>query len=141
MQTLKNFSNGSCHVYLRIYKEKEMPLTLLNGKDVNIITLYRVVNNEGGIKKMIENDAWEHVAVKCGFDVDDAQEVKITYVHYIDLLEWYFDLMKKKCMKDGIKENEASSSNAKEVEDVKVVESKDEPAMVIIVEVTGRKDD
>ncbi|MFS7951427.1 putative transcription factor & chromatin remodeling ARID family [Helianthus anomalus] len=82
--------------YLGIFKETEMCPTLLNGKPVNLITLYQVVKDYGGFKKVIEDDAWNSIAVQCGFDCEDAQEVKITYVRYVDLLEWYFDVMKFK---------------------------------------------
>ncbi|MFS7996633.1 putative transcription factor & chromatin remodeling ARID family [Helianthus anomalus] len=49
--------------YLGICKESEMPPTLLNVKYVNLITLYRVIKDQGGFKKVNEDNAWEEVAV------------------------------------------------------------------------------
>ncbi|MFS8004884.1 putative transcription factor & chromatin remodeling ARID family [Helianthus anomalus] len=56
--------------YLGICKEGEIPPTLLNGKDVNLITIYRVITKQGGLKKVDEDDAWEQVAVQCRFFVN-----------------------------------------------------------------------
>ncbi|MFS7944389.1 putative transcription factor & chromatin remodeling ARID family [Helianthus anomalus] len=66
--------------YLGICKEDEMPSTLLNGKYVNLITLYRVVNDLGGFKKENEENAWEVVALQTGFCCDDAIDTKISYI-------------------------------------------------------------
>ncbi|KAM0048714.1 putative transcription factor & chromatin remodeling ARID family [Helianthus debilis subsp. tardiflorus] len=74
--------------YLGICNENERHPTLHNGKDVNLITLYLVVNDQGGLKKVDEDGEWEQVAVQCGFDCDDAQDVKVAYLRYFDLLEW-----------------------------------------------------
>ncbi|MFS7984084.1 putative transcription factor & chromatin remodeling ARID family [Helianthus anomalus] len=106
--------------YLGICKEAEMPPTLHNGKPVNLITLYQVVKDYGGFKKVIEDDAWKKIAVQCGFDCKDAQEVKIVYVS---------------------EEHETGSSKVKNDERVKVEVNEDEPDLVIILEVTGRKDE
>ncbi|MFS8004881.1 putative transcription factor & chromatin remodeling ARID family [Helianthus anomalus] len=84
--------------YLGICKEGEIPPTLLNGKDVNLITIYRVITKQGGLKKVDEDDAWEQVAVQCRFFVVMLKMSKVSYVRYVDLLEWYFQVMKNKRM-------------------------------------------
>ncbi|MFS7949184.1 hypothetical protein Hanom_Chr06g00568561 [Helianthus anomalus] len=39
--------------------------------------------------KVIEDDAWNKIAMQYGFDCKDAQDPKIAYVRYVDMLEWH----------------------------------------------------
>ncbi|KAJ0433692.1 putative transcription factor & chromatin remodeling ARID family [Helianthus annuus] len=82
--------------FLGIVKPRDMPPKLLDGRDVNLLLLYRVVSLKGGIKKVIEDDSWAEVALEYGYEKDGGFEMKVSYVHYIELFEWYFDYMKKK---------------------------------------------
>ncbi|KAM0041014.1 hypothetical protein Hdeb2414_s0011g00361241 [Helianthus debilis subsp. tardiflorus] len=93
---------------------------------------------------VIEDDTWNKIALQCGFDCEDAQEVKIAYARYVELLEWYFDMMKikrKEKENNGSEEHEAGPSKAKDDEGVKIEENEEEPDLVIILEVTGKKDE
>ncbi|MFS7952941.1 hypothetical protein Hanom_Chr07g00612831 [Helianthus anomalus] len=54
----------------------------------------------------MESDIWDEIAFKCRYELDDAQVVKIAYIYYLELVEWYFDLMKRK--------QEKNASNAAE---------------------------
>ncbi|MFS7893382.1 putative transcription factor & chromatin remodeling ARID family [Helianthus anomalus] len=56
--------------FLGIFKEGTMPPTLIDGREVSLILLDRVVNVKEGIKKVIQDDAWDEVAVECGFEPD-----------------------------------------------------------------------
>ncbi|KAJ0861824.1 putative transcription factor & chromatin remodeling ARID family [Helianthus annuus] len=127
--------------FLGMCKEGEMPLTLLNGKPIELITLYRVVKEYGGFKKVGQDDAWDKIALQCGFDCDDDFEVKVAYVRYIELVEWYYEVMKSKCEKSESNKFEAGSSGSKDDKESNVIESEDEPDLVIIVEVTDKKDE
>ncbi|MFS7932251.1 hypothetical protein Hanom_Chr04g00365651 [Helianthus anomalus] len=62
--------------FLGIFKERVMPPTLLDGRE-------------------------DGIAFKCGYKPDDAQVVKIAYIYYLELVEWYFDFMKRKKEKDA----------------------------------------
>ncbi|KAM0071698.1 putative transcription factor & chromatin remodeling ARID family [Helianthus debilis subsp. tardiflorus] len=61
--------------FLSIVKERVMPPTLLDGRGVSLILLHRVVKGDGGFKKVMENDTWDEIAFKCGYDPDDAQVI------------------------------------------------------------------
>ncbi|MFS7979968.1 hypothetical protein Hanom_Chr10g00933901 [Helianthus anomalus] len=91
--------------YFGICKEGEMP-TLLNGKPV------------------IQDNAWNKVAEQCGFDCDDDYEVKVAYVRYIELVEWYFEFMKAKREKNEDNTHEAGTSGAKVDEESKTIDEK-----------------
>ncbi|KAJ0621518.1 putative transcription factor & chromatin remodeling ARID family [Helianthus annuus] len=64
----------------------EMPPKLLDGRDVNLLLLYRIVNLKGGIKKVLEDDSWAEVALEYGYEKVDGFEMKVSYVHYIECL-------------------------------------------------------
>ncbi|MFS8030279.1 putative transcription factor & chromatin remodeling ARID family [Helianthus anomalus] len=110
--------------YFGICKTSEMPPTLLNGKPVDLVALYEVVKEYGGFKKVIQDNAWNKVAINSGFDCDDDYEVKVAYVRYIELVEWYFELMKAKHEKNEDNTHEAGTSGAKDDEESKAVGEK-----------------
>ncbi|MFS7961458.1 putative transcription factor & chromatin remodeling ARID family [Helianthus anomalus] len=82
--------------FLGIFKEDTMPPTLIDKREVSLILLYRIVTVKGGLKKVTEDDLSAEVAVEYGFEQDDAHVVKVAYMYYIELIQWYFELMKKK---------------------------------------------
>ncbi|KAF5791103.1 putative transcription factor & chromatin remodeling ARID family [Helianthus annuus] len=131
--SMEDVINWFIPCFLGICKEGEMPPTLLNGKPIELITLYKVVKEYGGFKKVVQDDAWDNIALQCGFDCDDDFEVKVAYVRYIELVEWYYEVMKIKREKSGSNKFEVGSSDAKDNKEINVIESKDEPDLVIIV--------
>ncbi|KAF5789192.1 putative transcription factor & chromatin remodeling ARID family [Helianthus annuus] len=123
--------------FLGIVKERVMPPTLLDGRDVSLILLYRVVKGDGGFKKVMENDTWDEIAFKCGYDPDDAQVVKIAYIYYLELVEWYFDYMirkKEKIASDAAKE---ASKVIEEKTTGWVEDDTSDDDLVIVVEVAS----
>ncbi|KAJ0808857.1 putative transcription factor & chromatin remodeling ARID family [Helianthus annuus] len=134
--------------YFGICKTGEMPPTLLNGKPVDLVALYKVVKEYGGFKKVVQDNAWNKVDVQCGFDCDDDFEVKVAYVRYIELVEWYFELMKTKRERNEDNTHEAGSSGAKVDQESKVVDEKrngwiddsSDDDLVIVVDVTTNND-
>ncbi|KAM0006436.1 putative transcription factor & chromatin remodeling ARID family [Helianthus debilis subsp. tardiflorus] len=122
--------------FLRIFKENTMPLTLIVGREISLILQHRVVTVKDGIKKVIEDDLWDEVAFGCGYEPDDAHVVKVAYIYCIELIEWYFDLMKKKQDNNAPDANGANSKKAQE----EAVESEEESDFVISIEVTGNND-
>ncbi|MFS7987897.1 hypothetical protein Hanom_Chr11g01028221 [Helianthus anomalus] len=61
---------------LGICKKGETPSAFLKGKPVNCG--FDVVKDYGGFKKVKEDSTWNKIALKCGFECDVDQEVKIT---------------------------------------------------------------
>ncbi|KAJ0893364.1 putative ARID DNA-binding domain superfamily [Helianthus annuus] len=55
--SMEDVINWFIPCFLGICKEGEMPPTLLNGKAVELITLYKVVKEYGGFKKVVQDDA------------------------------------------------------------------------------------
>ncbi|KAM0001653.1 putative transcription factor & chromatin remodeling ARID family [Helianthus debilis subsp. tardiflorus] len=139
--SMEDVINWFIPCFLGICEEGEMPATFLNEKPVELITLYKVVKEYGGFKKVVQDDVWDKIALQCGFDCHDAYEVKVAYVRYIELVEWYYEVMKIKREKSRSNKVEAGSSGAKDYEGINVIESKDEPELVTIVEVTDKKDE
>ncbi|MFS7900855.1 putative transcription factor & chromatin remodeling ARID family [Helianthus anomalus] len=62
--------------FLGIFKAYFMPPTLIDGRDVSLILLHRIVAVKGGTKNVIEDDLWAEVAVDYGFEADDAYVIK-----------------------------------------------------------------
>ncbi|MFS8026349.1 putative transcription factor & chromatin remodeling ARID family [Helianthus anomalus] len=67
--------------FLGIFKKNTMPPTLIDGREISLILLHRVVTVKGGIKKVIEDDLWDEVAFKCGYEPDNAHVVKVAYIY------------------------------------------------------------
>ncbi|MFS8008085.1 putative transcription factor interactor and regulator CCHC(Zn) family [Helianthus anomalus] len=124
--------------FLGIVKECVMPPTLLDGRDVSLILLNRVVNGDGGFKKVMENDTWNEIAFKCGYDPDDAQVVKIAYIYYLELVEWYFDYMMRKKEKIA---SDAAKKASKVIEEKTTSWAEDDSSdddLVTVVEVASK---
>ncbi|KAJ0551156.1 putative transcription factor & chromatin remodeling ARID family [Helianthus annuus] len=122
--------------FLGIFKEDTMPPTLIDGREVSLILLHRIVTIKGGVKKVIEDDLWAKVAVEYGFEANDAHVVKVAYMYYIELIEWYFELMKKNGDTNAFVADGASTKDAQ----AEAVESEDEADLVITIEVAGNDD-
>ncbi|MFS7994457.1 putative transcription factor & chromatin remodeling ARID family [Helianthus anomalus] len=111
--SMEDVINWFIPCFLGICKESEMPPTLLNGKPVDLVTLYKNVKEHGGFKKVVQDNAWDKIAIQCGLDYDDDFEAKVAYVRYIELVEWYFEVMNIKREKSGSNKYEAGSSGAR----------------------------
>ncbi|KAF5776420.1 putative transcription factor interactor and regulator CCHC(Zn) family [Helianthus annuus] len=81
--------------FLGIVCEKAMPPELIDGRDLSLILLHRIVKLNGGFKEVMEKNLWDVIVAKYGYEPDDAYEVKVAYVYYLELVEWYFDFMRK----------------------------------------------
>ncbi|KAJ0719843.1 putative transcription factor & chromatin remodeling ARID family [Helianthus annuus] len=81
--------------FLGIVCEKAMPPELIDGRDLSLILLHRIVKHNGGFKEVMERNLWDVIAAKYGYEPDDAYEVKVAYIYYLELVEWYFDYMRK----------------------------------------------
>ncbi|MFS7977687.1 putative transcription factor interactor and regulator CCHC(Zn) family [Helianthus anomalus] len=108
--------------FLGIFKENVMPPTFIDGRDVSLILLHRIVTIKGGVKKVIEDDIWAEVAVEYGFEADDAYVIKF---------------MKKK----GDKNAAIAGEGSKKDERAEAVEKEDEAELVITIEVASSDDD
>ncbi|KAM0063402.1 putative transcription factor interactor and regulator CCHC(Zn) family [Helianthus debilis subsp. tardiflorus] len=96
--------------FLGIVCEKAMSPELIDGRDLSLILLHRIVKHNGGFKEIMEKDMWDVISVKHGYEPDDAYEIKVAYIYYLELVKWYFDYIKKERVrkKDGMA---GSSSN------------------------------
>ncbi|MFS8027489.1 putative transcription factor interactor and regulator CCHC(Zn) family [Helianthus anomalus] len=81
--------------FFGIVCEKAMPPELIDGRDLSLILLHRIVKHNGGFKEVMEKNLWDVIAAKYGYEPDDAYEVKVAYIYYLELVEWYFDYMRK----------------------------------------------
>ncbi|KAJ0958851.1 hypothetical protein HanPSC8_Chr01g0043451 [Helianthus annuus] len=104
--------------FLGIVKSREMPPKLLDGRDV------------------LEDDSWAEVALEYGYEKVDGFEMKVSYVHYIELFEWYFKYMKEK----GDKNAKAKEKDGKKNAQVKEVKTEDDADLVITFVVTDDED-
>ncbi|MFS7909751.1 putative transcription factor & chromatin remodeling ARID family [Helianthus anomalus] len=123
--------------FLGIFKENVMPPTLIDGREVSLILLHRIVTVKGGTRKVIEDDLWAEVAVEYGFDADDAYVIKVAYVYYLELIEWYFEFMKKQ----GDRNAAIAGEESKKDERAEAVEKEDEADLVVTFEVAVSDDD
>ncbi|KAJ0751988.1 putative transcription factor & chromatin remodeling ARID family [Helianthus annuus] len=123
--------------FLGIFKEDTMPSTLIDGREVSLILLHRIVTINGRIKNVIKDDLWDGVAVEYGIELEDTHVAKVAYIYYIELIKWYFKLMKKKGDTNALVVDGAITKNAQE----EAVESEDELDLVITIEVTSNDDD
>ncbi|KAM0048694.1 putative transcription factor & chromatin remodeling ARID family [Helianthus debilis subsp. tardiflorus] len=124
-------------LFLGIFKESVMSPTLIDGRDVSLILLHRIVTIKGGIKKVIEDDLWAEAAVEYGFEANDAYVIKVAYVYYVELIEWYFEFIKKK----GDKNAAIAGEGNKKDEQAEAVENEYEADLVITIEVASNDDD
>ncbi|KAJ0623407.1 putative transcription factor interactor and regulator CCHC(Zn) family [Helianthus annuus] len=121
--------------FLGIVCEKAMPPELIDGRDLSLILLHRIVKHNGGFKEVMEKNMWDVIAAKYGYEPDDAYEMKVTYIYYLELVEWYFDYMKKERERkeDGMAGN--SSNNCGWLD-----ESSDDDVVVKIEVTNNRKE-
>ncbi|KAJ0637710.1 putative transcription factor interactor and regulator CCHC(Zn) family [Helianthus annuus] len=121
--------------FLGIVCEKAMPPELIDGRDLSLILLHRIVKHNGGFKEVMEKNMWDVIAAKYGYEPDDAYEVKVAYIYYLELVEWYFDYMKKERGKKEDVMAGNSSNNGGWLE-----ESSDDEVMVKIEVTNNRKE-
>ncbi|KAI3820728.1 hypothetical protein L1987_08276 [Smallanthus sonchifolius] len=76
------------------------PPKLENGTEVDLFDLYMSVQKEGGNRKTSRENKWALLAVELGFNWDVGSNLRIIYVKYLDLLEWYYEVMTKKMHMD-----------------------------------------
>ncbi|KAJ0840702.1 putative transcription factor interactor and regulator CCHC(Zn) family [Helianthus annuus] len=121
--------------FLGIVCEKAMPPELIDGRDLSLILLHRIVKHNGGFKEVMEKNMWDVIAAKYGYEPDDAYEMKVAYIYYLELVEWYFDYMKKERERkeDGMAGN--SSNNCGWLD-----ESSDDEVVVKIEVTNNRKE-
>ncbi|KAF5822653.1 hypothetical protein HanRHA438_Chr01g0029541 [Helianthus annuus] len=83
----------------------------------------------------MEKNMWDVIAAKYGYEPDDAYEMKVAYIYYLELVEWYFDYMKKERERkeDGMAGN--SSNNCGWLD-----ESSDDDVVVKIEVTNNRKE-
>ncbi|KAM0028219.1 putative transcription factor interactor and regulator CCHC(Zn) family [Helianthus debilis subsp. tardiflorus] len=120
--------------FLGIVCEKAMPPVLIDGRDLSLILLHRLVKNNGGFDEIMEKDKWGEISVKYGYDADDAYEMKVAFIYYLELVEWYFDYIKKERAREKVGMAE-SSSNCGWIDD-----SSDDDVVVKIEVTNNRKE-
>ncbi|KAI3784155.1 hypothetical protein L1987_43249 [Smallanthus sonchifolius] len=54
-----------------------------------------LVKEEGGYSKVSKERKWALIARKLGLQWELSENLKITYMSYLDLLEWYYNKSKK----------------------------------------------
>ncbi|KAJ0755447.1 putative transcription factor interactor and regulator CCHC(Zn) family [Helianthus annuus] len=116
--------------FLGIVCEKAMPPELIDGREVSLILLHRIVRLNGGFKEVMEKNLWDVIAAKYGYEPDDAHEVKVAYIYYLELVEWYFDFMKGKRGKNTNVMAEKSNNNG-------WLEETSDDEVVVKIEVTN----
>ncbi|KAJ0724775.1 putative transcription factor & chromatin remodeling ARID family [Helianthus annuus] len=72
--------------FLGIVCEKAMPPELIDGREVSLILLHRIVRVRlnGGFKEVMEKNLLDVIAAKYGYEPDDAHEVKVAYIYYLN---------------------------------------------------------
>ncbi|KAM0045558.1 putative transcription factor & chromatin remodeling ARID family [Helianthus debilis subsp. tardiflorus] len=121
--------------FLGIVCEKAMPPELIDGRDLSLILLHRIVKHNGGFNEVMEKNMWDVIAAKYGYEPDDAYEVKVAYIYYLELVEWYFDYMRKERGKKANVMPGNSSNNGGWLE-----ESSDDKVVVKIEVTNNRKE-
>ncbi|KAM0058416.1 putative transcription factor interactor and regulator CCHC(Zn) family [Helianthus debilis subsp. tardiflorus] len=121
--------------FLGIVCEKAMPPELIDGRDLSLILLHRIVKHNGGFKEVMEKNMWDVIAAKYGYEPDDAYEVKVAYIYYLELVEWYIDYMRKERGKKANVMAGNSSNNGGWLE-----ESSDDEVVVKIEVTNNRKE-
>ncbi|KAJ0794825.1 putative transcription factor interactor and regulator CCHC(Zn) family [Helianthus annuus] len=121
--------------FLGIVCEKAMPPELIDGRDLSLILLHRIVKHNGGFEEIMEKDMWGDISVKYGYEADDAYEIKVAYVYYLELVEWYFDYIKKERAREKVGMAESSSNNCGWLDD-----SSDDDVVVKIEVTNNRKE-
>ncbi|MFS7914683.1 putative transcription factor interactor and regulator CCHC(Zn) family [Helianthus anomalus] len=116
--------------FLGIVCEKAMPPELIDGREVSLILLHRIVRLNGGFKEVMEKNLWDVIAAKYGYEPGDAHEVKVAYIYYLELVEWYFDFMKGKRGKNANVMDEKSNNNG-------WIEQTSDDEVVVKIEVTN----
>ncbi|KAI3754454.1 hypothetical protein L1987_54238 [Smallanthus sonchifolius] len=103
---LENLVKWFFNKVLNIQSEKPFPPKLSNDVEVKLLKLYMLVKEEGGYSKVSKESKWALIARKLGLPWELSENLKIIYMSYLDLLEWYYIKTKK----DKINMKESSSS-------------------------------
>ncbi|KAL9994969.1 putative transcription factor interactor and regulator CCHC(Zn) family [Helianthus debilis subsp. tardiflorus] len=118
--------------FLGIVCEKAIPPELIDGRELSLILLQRIVKLNGGFKEVMEKNLWDVIAAKYGYEPDDAYEVKVAYIYYLELVEWYFDFMRKERGKKANVMAENSNNNG-------WLEESSDDEVVVKIEVTNNR--
>ncbi|KAJ0717104.1 putative transcription factor interactor and regulator CCHC(Zn) family [Helianthus annuus] len=112
---------------------RPMPPVMTENRKVDLLSLYMIVERDGGYNSVTEDNLWPIIAKDMGFEYKDGEYMRTVYAMYLDILVYYykFKAVQTKAndserMKDKQDAPECSlerSTSAEEVKNVTEVES------------------
>ncbi|KAM0006262.1 putative transcription factor interactor and regulator CCHC(Zn) family [Helianthus debilis subsp. tardiflorus] len=90
---------------------RAIPPLLDDGRKINLLSLYIMVEKDGGYQSVTVDNLWPAIAKDLGFKYQDGDFIRIIYAMYLDVLVFYykFKSLQKKVQDKEMVEQEGSS--------------------------------
>ncbi|KAJ0698018.1 putative transcription factor interactor and regulator CCHC(Zn) family [Helianthus annuus] len=90
---------------------RAIPPLMDDGRKINLLSLYIMVEKDGGYQSVTVDNLWPAIAKDPGFEYQDGDFIRIIYAMYLDVLVFYykFKSVQKKVQDKEMVEQEGSS--------------------------------
>ncbi|KAF5761106.1 putative transcription factor & chromatin remodeling ARID family [Helianthus annuus] len=91
---------------------KPIPPQMSDNKKVDLLSLYMIVERDGGYRSVTNDNLWPVIAKDMGYEYQDGEYMRLIYAMYLDVLVYYYrvkDIQEKAHDKEMINEWESSS--------------------------------
>ncbi|KAJ0742217.1 putative transcription factor & chromatin remodeling ARID family [Helianthus annuus] len=90
---------------------RSIPPLLDDGRKIDLLSLYIMVERDGGYQSVTVDNLWPAIAKDLGFEYQDGDFIRVIYAMYLDVLVYYykFKSVQKKVQDKAMVEQEGSS--------------------------------
>ncbi|KAJ0797662.1 putative transcription factor & chromatin remodeling ARID family [Helianthus annuus] len=90
---------------------RSIPPLLDDGTKIDLLSLYIMVERDGGYQSVTVDNLWPAIAKDLGFEYQDGDFIRVIYAMYLDVLVYYykFKSVQKKVQDKTMVEQEGSS--------------------------------
>ncbi|KAJ0816892.1 putative transcription factor interactor and regulator CCHC(Zn) family [Helianthus annuus] len=107
---------------------RPIPPVMTENRKVDLLSLYMIVERDGGYNSVTEDNLWPIIAKDMGFEYKDGEYMRTVYAMYLDILVYYYkfkEVQKRADESEGMKDKqdapECSHGRSTSAEDIKKV--------------------
>ncbi|KAJ0582021.1 putative transcription factor & chromatin remodeling ARID family [Helianthus annuus] len=107
---------------------RPMPPVMTENRKIDLLSLYMIVERDGGYNSVTEDNLWPIIAKDLGYEYKDGEYMRTVYAMYLDILVYYYrfkDVQVKANNSERMKEKEdvpecslGRSTSAEEIKEV-----------------------
>ncbi|KAM0019766.1 putative transcription factor & chromatin remodeling ARID family [Helianthus debilis subsp. tardiflorus] len=107
---------------------RPMPPVMTENRKIDLLSLYKIVERDGGYNYVTEDNLWPIVAKDMGYEYKDGEYMRTVYAMYLDILVYYYrfkDVQARANNSERMKEKEdvpecslGRSTSAEEIKEV-----------------------